>query len=91
MEFELGSAANPVSPGWLPYSKTLKFWDFFHYKNVTFIEKINFLTVHCRDSGTLGVFSSGESFASIISVAWMAPILKNFEFMGIFRYKNVTP
>ena len=62
-----------------PILKNFEILGFFRHKNVTFIEKINFLTVHCRDSDTLGVFSSGELFASIIFDAWIGAGLNNLE------------
>ena len=60
-------------------SRNFVFFRFFRYKNVTFIRKVNFLTIKCQNSDTLGVFIGGESIPSIIFHAWVDSGPKNLE------------
>ena len=42
-----------------------------------------------QNSSPIGVFSGGESFASIIFDAWMGPILKTLNFSDFFVTKTL--
>jgi hypothetical protein len=51
---------------------------------------LKFLLSDRRDSSPIGVFSGGESFASIIFDAWMGPILKTLNFSDFSLQKRDT-